>query len=43
LRITDGTLSIPRGPGVGIADPKDILKGAVVVPAEPRPRAASGD
>ena len=31
LRITDGALSVPKGPGVGIADPKEILKGAEVV------------
>ena len=33
LRITGGALSVPTGPGVGIADPKEVLKGAVVVPA----------
>jgi L-alanine-DL-glutamate epimerase-like enolase superfamily enzyme len=31
LRIADGAISIPNGPGVGIADPKEVLKGAVVV------------
>ncbi len=31
LRIADGRLSVPRGPGVGIADPREILKGATVV------------
>ena len=31
LRIVDGTVSVPRGPGAGIADPKDILKGATLV------------
>jgi L-alanine-DL-glutamate epimerase-like enolase superfamily enzyme len=31
LRIVDGAITIPRGPGVGIADPKEILKGAEVV------------
>jgi L-alanine-DL-glutamate epimerase-like enolase superfamily enzyme len=31
LRIVDGALTVPRGPGVGIADPKEILKGAVRV------------
>lgn len=31
LRITDGALSVPHGPGVGIAEPKEILKGAEVV------------
>jgi L-alanine-DL-glutamate epimerase-like enolase superfamily enzyme len=33
LRIIDGAITVPRGPGVGIADPKEILKGAEVVPA----------
>lgn len=28
LRIIDGALTVPKGPGVGIADPKEILKGA---------------
>jgi L-alanine-DL-glutamate epimerase-like enolase superfamily enzyme len=31
LRITDGALSVPQGQGVGIADPKEVLKGATVV------------
>lgn len=31
LRIVDGALSVPRGPGVGIADPKEVLKGASAV------------
>lgn len=31
LRIVDGALTVPKGPGVGIADPKEILKGAEVV------------
>jgi L-alanine-DL-glutamate epimerase-like enolase superfamily enzyme len=31
LRINDGALTIPKGPGVGLADPKEILKGAEVV------------
>lgn len=31
LRIIDGELTIPTGPGVGIADPAAILKGATVV------------
>ena len=31
LRIVDGALSVPAGPGVGIADPKDVLKGAEIV------------
>ena len=33
LRIIDGAITVPQGPGVGFADPKEILKGAVVVPA----------
>jgi L-alanine-DL-glutamate epimerase-like enolase superfamily enzyme len=31
LRNEDGALSIPEGPGVGIADPRDVLKGAIVI------------
>ncbi|MBI3877971.1 MAG: mandelate racemase/muconate lactonizing enzyme family protein [Verrucomicrobia bacterium] len=31
LKITDGALSIPQGPGVGIAEPSEVLKGAEVV------------
>ncbi|HEX2477435.1 MAG TPA: mandelate racemase/muconate lactonizing enzyme family protein [Lacipirellulaceae bacterium] len=31
LRIVDGAISIPEGPGVGIADAKEVLKGAVLV------------
>jgi L-alanine-DL-glutamate epimerase-like enolase superfamily enzyme len=31
LRINDGALTIPQGPGVGIVEPKELLKGAEVV------------
>lgn len=31
LRIVDGALTVPKGPGLGIADPKEVLKGATVV------------
>ena len=31
LKVHDGEFKVPKGPGVGIADPKDLLKGAVVV------------
>ena len=31
LRIIDGELTVPEGPGVGIADPADVLKDAEVV------------
>jgi len=31
LRISDGALTVPQGPGVGIADPKEILKGTEMV------------
>jgi L-alanine-DL-glutamate epimerase-like enolase superfamily enzyme len=31
LKITDGMLPVPKGPGVGIADPKEVLKGATLV------------
>lgn len=33
LRITDGALSVPKGPGLGLADPKELLKGAELVSA----------
>jgi L-alanine-DL-glutamate epimerase-like enolase superfamily enzyme len=32
LKITDGALGIPKGSGVGIADPREILQGATVIP-----------
>lgn len=28
LRILDGALTVPQGPGVGIAEPKEVLKDA---------------
>jgi L-alanine-DL-glutamate epimerase-like enolase superfamily enzyme len=31
LTIKDGAISIPKGPGVGITDPKEVLKGALPV------------
>lgn len=31
LRISDGALTVPQAPGVGIVDPKEILKGATVI------------
>jgi L-alanine-DL-glutamate epimerase-like enolase superfamily enzyme len=31
LRIIDGAITVPTGPGVGIADPKEILNGAEIV------------
>jgi L-alanine-DL-glutamate epimerase-like enolase superfamily enzyme len=31
LRIVDGELTVPEGPGVGIADPQEVLKGAVAI------------
>lgn len=31
VKIIDGAITVPKGPGVGIADPKEILKGAEVV------------
>jgi L-alanine-DL-glutamate epimerase-like enolase superfamily enzyme len=33
LKMIDGAITVPTGPGVGIADPKEILKGAEVVRA----------
>ncbi len=32
LRIVDGALTVPQGAGLGLADPKEVLKGAVAVP-----------
>ena len=31
LRIVDGALSVPTGPGVGIADSNEVLRGAEIV------------
>jgi len=31
LRMSDGAITVPKGPGVGIADPKEILKGAEAI------------
>jgi hypothetical protein len=31
LRIIDGAMTVPKGAGVGIAAPKEILQGAEVV------------
>jgi len=31
LSISDGALSIPRGPGLGLANPSELLKGATVI------------
>lgn len=31
LKVHDGEFTVPKGPGVGIADPKEVLKGAVAV------------
>lgn len=31
LKIVDGAITVPQGPGVGIADPKELLKGATPV------------
>jgi L-alanine-DL-glutamate epimerase-like enolase superfamily enzyme len=33
LRIIDGTITVPKGSGLGLAEPKEILKGADIVPA----------
>jgi L-alanine-DL-glutamate epimerase-like enolase superfamily enzyme len=33
LRALDGALNVPKGPGVGITDPAELLKGAEVVKA----------
>ena len=34
LKIVDGEITVPKGPGCGIADPKEILKDAVVIKDE---------
>jgi hypothetical protein len=31
LRIVDGELTVPQGPGVGITDPREFLKDAAAV------------
>lgn len=31
LKIIDGAITVPKGPGVGIVDPKEVLKGAEFV------------
>lgn len=31
LRATDGTLNVPTGPGLGLADPQAILRGAAIL------------
>lgn len=31
LKVINGAITLPQGPGVGIADPKEVLKGAEVV------------
>jgi L-alanine-DL-glutamate epimerase-like enolase superfamily enzyme len=45
LRIVDGAISIPQGHGVGLAEPKEILKGATTVldaPSTSSSRGSSG-
>lgn len=42
LKIVDGAITVPKGPGVGIADPKEILKGATVVKDEASASDAGG-
>jgi len=34
LKIVDGAITVPKGPGVGLADPKELLKDAIVVKDE---------
>src|SRR5215469_4041534 len=44
LKIEDGAITIPQGPGVGLADPKELLKGAtLVVNGKRRGGSAPGD
>ena len=33
LRIIDGAITVPTGPGAGVADPKELLKGAETISA----------
>jgi L-alanine-DL-glutamate epimerase-like enolase superfamily enzyme len=43
LKIVDGAITVPQGAGVGIADPKEILKDAIVIKdAAPAPASDSG-
>lgn len=42
LKIEDGAITIPQGPGVGIADPKELLKGATPVQDAGAPAADTG-
>jgi L-alanine-DL-glutamate epimerase-like enolase superfamily enzyme len=42
LKIVDGAISVPKGPGVGLADPKELLKDAGVV-SDGEPARASGE
>jgi L-alanine-DL-glutamate epimerase-like enolase superfamily enzyme len=42
LKIMDGALTIPKGPGLGLADPKEVLKGASVVEEASATRGRSG-
>jgi L-alanine-DL-glutamate epimerase-like enolase superfamily enzyme len=42
LRIVDGAVSVPQGHGVGLAEPKEILKGAIPV-LDARPTSSSRD
>jgi len=42
LRIVDGAITVPQGPGVGLADPKELLKGATLVADGPS-KAKPGD
>ena len=41
LKTVDGAINVPKGPGVGLADPKELLKGATVVKDEGTGRASS--
>ncbi|HEY2760940.1 MAG TPA: mandelate racemase/muconate lactonizing enzyme family protein, partial [Pirellulales bacterium] len=41
LKYTDSTINVPTGPGLGLADPKEILKGATVIPNEFPPSRSS--
>ena len=41
LKYTDSTINVPTGPGLGLADPKEILQGATIIPNELPPSRSS--
>jgi L-alanine-DL-glutamate epimerase-like enolase superfamily enzyme len=43
LRIVDGAITVPKGPGVGLVDPKEILKDATPVQSANAPSKKEGE